>query len=195
MSSRTSTPRTTPLVVAGAVVLALALAIAVLGGGGGDGWDVADQPDPVVEQGAEGLAPVAAGAALLADGEVAVPVEGAPTIVVFLAHWCPACDAEVPVVQEWLAGGGLPDGVALRAVATAIDPVRPSYPPTTWLGDRDWDVPTLVDTDGSVAAAYGVDGFPYVALVDADGRLVAGAAGPQGLDGFDAAVARLSADG
>ena len=27
---------------------------------------------------------------------------GTPTAVVFLAHWCPHCQAEVPEVQRWL---------------------------------------------------------------------------------------------
>jgi RNA polymerase sigma factor (sigma-70 family) len=34
---------------------------------------------------------------------VAIEHDGRPKVLLFVAHWCPHCQAEVPVVQAWLA--------------------------------------------------------------------------------------------
>lgn len=191
MSTRTSRGRsssTIPVVVGLVIVVGIALAFA-LGGGGDDGggggdFDLAAVPAPTIEgsavaSGQTGVpAPTVRAAALLSEGENEVPVPGEATMIVFLAHWCPACNAEVPVINQWLTEDGLPEGTEVRTVATAIDDTRPNYPPDEWLRERNWMVPTLIDPDGSIAAAYGVDSFPYWVFVDADG-LVVGAANAQ----------------
>src|SRR5690349_32508 len=33
---------------------------------------------------------------------VSIPSGGRPTVLVFLAHWCPHCQKDVPVIQSWL---------------------------------------------------------------------------------------------
>ena len=38
---------------------------------------------------------------------------GRPKVLLFLAHWCPHCQPEVPLVQAWLDSGGLPADVDL----------------------------------------------------------------------------------
>jgi thiol-disulfide isomerase/thioredoxin len=195
-------PRTTPLLLGGGLVLLLALGVALFGGRApDDGFDLAALAAPVV-QGAPlqadvdvtgTAAPVATTDALLGDGPVVAPVDGTPTLLVFLAHWCSHCNDELPVLDDWLASGGLPDGVALRGVATAIDPARPHYPPTTWLDEAGWDVPTLVDGDGSIAAAFGVTGYPGWVAVAADGTVLARSSGPQDVAALDAVTAALAA--
>lgn len=192
MASSTSTSGNRLVLFAVVGVFVLALAVALLGGDGSevDGFVLDEVSVPVVEAGA-GTSPTATGDALLDDGEVTVPVAGEPTLVVFLAHWCPACNAELPVLEDWLADGGLPEGVALRAVATGIDPARDNFPPTTWLGDRDWDVPTLVDRDDVVATAFGLQSYPYWVAVDAVGDVVQAGSGqlePAQLDALAALV-------
>lgn len=137
------------------------------------------------------VAPRASARGLFGEQLVDVPVAARPTIVVFLAHWCSHCQREVPVVQAWLDAGGLPDDVAIRAVATAIDPDRPNYPPDTWLEREGWTVPTLVD-DGSIAAAYGLSSFPFWAFVDADGRLVTRAEGELSREQLQSIADRLA---
>ena len=92
-----------------------------------------------------------------------------PTVVMFVAHWCPHCQREVPQVVKWLAAG-LADGVDMRAVATSTDTKLPNYPPSSWLAAEGFNVPTLVDSATSVAAsAYGLDAFPYFVALDARG--------------------------
>ena len=36
-------------------------------------------------------------------------------MVVFLAHWCPHCNAEIPVLNEWRDSGEIPDGLTSSA--------------------------------------------------------------------------------
>lgn len=116
--------------------------------------------------------PTLAGTAL--DGtSLTIPTTGRPTLIVFLAHWCPHCQAEVPVVQDWVDGGGLPAGVDLVSVSTAIDPRRPNYPPGEWLEREGWTAPVLVDGQDQAAAAAGLTAFPFFVAVDADGNVVA----------------------
>ena len=103
-----------------------------------------------------------------------------PTMVAFLAHWCSHCNAEVPRLNELRDAGSFPEGLNIVAVSTAIDPSRPNYPPSKWIDDVDWTYPVIadgIDLAAEVpfigAAAYGVDGFPFIALIDADGNIAA----------------------
>ena len=192
MSSRTSrrSSSSTPLIIGGLVVVLVALGFAVFGGSDDpapSGFDLATVTQPTIEgepvpTGATGVpAPYVRGDALLSEGQNELPIEGEATMIVFLAHWCPACNAEVPVINSWLAEDGLPEGVELRTVATGIDPTRPNFPPDQWLRERSWTVPTIVDPDGSIAAAYGLEAYPYWVFVDRDGTVVGSSnAQPQG---------------
>ena len=137
---------------------------------------------------AVGLAfPTLAGTGL--DGEpMTIGGSGRPTLVMYVAHWCPHCQREVPVVQDWVDAGNLPEGVDLVTVSTSIDPSRPNYPPSAWLADEGWTAPTLVDPDGSAAVAGGLTGYPYFVVVDADGNVVARTTGELTVDQLDQLV-------
>ena len=114
---------------------------------------------------------------------VAISADGRPKVLLFLAHWCPHCQAEVPVIQEWVNSGGLPDGVDLISVATGIDPNAPNYPPDAWLQREGWTAPVLVDPSNTVAQAYGLPAYPYFVFVGPDGKVVARTIGaPPDLD-------------
>lgn len=106
-----------------------------------------------------------------------------PAVILFLAHWCPHCQAEVPVVQSWLDSGGLPDGVDIVSVSTATDPAQPNYPPSEWLEREGWSVPVLVDdADSTTAAAFGVNSYPFFVFVDSEGRVHHRASGELGIE-------------
>ena len=94
---------------------------------------------------------------------VTAPVTGKPTVVLFVAHWCPHCQREVPVVQDYVDAGRVPRGTSLVAVATAIDPSRPNYPPSEWLEREGWTSPVRRSTirpSASTATQYGNAGRP-----------------------------------
>ena len=194
--SPTSRSKPTRLVVGGlvaAVLLALVVAL-VAGGGDGGSTDAAAGRDsspaatpeggglpPLPEDGEDPAVgrpmPTLTGTDL--DGRpITYAVDGRPKMMLFLAHWCPHCQAEVPVVQDWVDGGGLPDGVDLVSVATANDDRRPNHPASEWLAGEGWTAPVLVDgEDQAAAAATGVSAFPYWVFVDADGTVAARATG------------------
>ena len=116
-----------------------------------------------------------------------------PTIVMFVAHWCPHCQREVPQLVKWLAAG-VADGVDMRAVVTSTDAKLPNYPPSSWLAGEGFDVPTLLDSTESVAAsAYGLDAFPYFVAVDAKGNVTKRMAGELTEEQFTALVAAAKA--
>jgi disulfide bond formation protein DsbB/thiol-disulfide isomerase/thioredoxin len=124
---------------------------------------------------------------------VAVTHDGTPKAVVFLAHWCPHCQEEVPVLVRWLANGRLPPGVELYAVSTAVRPELAGYPPSTWLREAGWPAPVLADDpQGSAAAAFGLSGFPFFVLLDGDGRVAARASGEQSPRDLDRLLASIA---
>lgn len=133
--------------------------------------------------------PVVSGAGY--DG---APVELAPDgtakVIVFVAHWCPHCRAEVPRLVEHLAESPMPDDVELLTVSTSVKPGAEGYPPAAWLAEEGWTAPVLADDElGSAATAYGLSAFPYFVAVDADGNVVERASGELSTERFDALVA------
>ena len=121
------------------------------------------------------------------------PADGTAKVVVFLAHWCPHCQAEVPVLQGWIDDGNLPEDVEVYAVSTAVTEARPNFPPSEWLEREGWTSPVLLDDpDQSAAAAWGLRSFPYLVFVDADGKVTRRASGELPADQFAALVDELT---
>lgn len=125
-------------------------------------------------------APVLVGVDSLGGTVEVAPATAGDTMVVFVAHWCPHCNAEVPKLVEMGAEGRFPADLDIVAVSTAGAPERPNWPPTTWLSDTmGWEYPALfdaIDVQRGVwvaAEAYGVTAFPFVVLVDDDGTVTA----------------------
>lgn len=119
-------------------------------------------------------------------GAVDLLADAGPTIVVFLAHWCNVCQAEVPVIVDHLGGGELPGDVRLVGVPTSTDRTQGNFPPSDWLEREDWEFDVLVDSpDDELMQAYGVTAFPSFVAVDAEGNVQArgvGALDPSALD-------------
>jgi len=147
--------------------------------------------DPVV-----GLTAPSAVGADWEDIEVKIEADGRAKIVVFLAHWCPHCQAEVPVVQTWLDEGNLPDDVDMYSVVTSTDRLRPNWPPQDWLEEEGWTVPALMDNEiGTVAVNYGMSGTPFYVVLDGDNNVIRRASGEIGTAGLNALVAEAQAAG
>ena len=108
------------------------------------------------------------------------------TIVVFLAHWCNVCQAEVPVIVDTLAPDSLPDSVRLVGVPTGTSNLKPNYPPSAWLEREEWPFPVLVDSaEYDLASAYGVGAYPAFVVVGPEGDVrfrVTGALSPEQLE-------------
>jgi thiol-disulfide isomerase/thioredoxin len=107
---------------------------------------------------------------------IGAPSSG-PALVVFLAHWCPHCQVEVPVLVDLAATGAL-DDVRIVGVLTATNPDAPNHPPVAWLEREAWPGEIVLDDDQSTAgAAYGVAGYPFLVVLDDEGRVTARASG------------------
>ena len=184
-----------------AVVLILAVA-AIASGGGSDDKKTAEgveetrpvtisgTPLPELPQG--GADPAVGQAIPEATGQsfdgspVAIRKDGRAKLIVFVAHWCPHCQKEIPLLADWLKSNELPSGVDLYTVSTGVTSKRPNYPPSSWLEEEGWKATTLADTeDGKAAEAYGLSAFPYFVAVDGAGKVVARTTGEITTDQFD----------
>ena len=103
----------------------------------------------------------------------------APTVIVFLAHWCPACQNEVAEMTHWLdEGNQLPKGVEFFGISTLVNPERDNYPPSQWLREEGWPFPVLLDDpDSTMSAVFRLSGTPFWAIINADGALASRGSG------------------
>lgn len=137
------------------------------------------KPDPSVGV----VAPLLSGLDFQGDAITIDPAANGPYMIVFLAHWCPHCNAEVPRLLDWKASGAVPTGLNVLGVATAVSASAPNYPPGEWFSNKGWSWPVMVDESqgdgvaGTAASAYGASGWPYFVIVGADGLVKARVSG------------------
>lgn len=126
-------------------------------------------PDPAVGM----VAPKLAGANF--EGDEVVVSAGTARVIVFAAHWCPACNKELPIIADHLADNPLPENVEVVVVSTSAKAGAPGHPAGGWLAnDMGWPTMDRVIVDSSrneAAAAYGLGAFPYFVAVNADGEV------------------------
>ena len=112
-----------------------------------------------------------------------------PIMLVFLAHWCPHCNREVPRLIDWKELGLVPEGLRVIGVTTASRNDQANWPPSDWIEEMKWPFEVFVDSEaGDAANAYGVDGFPFIAMVNAEGKIVGRHSGELELADLDAFV-------
>ncbi len=110
--------------------------------------------------------------------EVRIEADGRAKAIYFVAHWCPHCQEEIPLVQQLIDDGGLPEGLDVYAVSTAVNSGRGNYPPADWFESESFTPVVLRDdADSSAIAAFGGASFPYGVYLDADHQVVARSAG------------------
>ena len=103
---------------------------------------------------------------------ISLEKNGKSKILLFLAHWCPHCQAEVPVVQEYIDTFGLPADVEVIGILTSIDRSRDNYPPHDWLVKEGWSEIQIYDLDREIGTAYGLNAFPYWVTLDKELKVV-----------------------
>ena len=207
------------VVLAIVAAIATALLVAVVVGGGDEGSDTTNslpggdvlakenqsvviegtilEPlgdeaiDPMVGQ----VAPTLNGATFDGSGVSVTPGDGQAYMVVFLAHWCPHCNREVPRLIEWQASGAVPSELQVVGVSTAVASDRPNYPPSQWTIDKGWTWPMMADSTSKEAAeAYGVSGYPFFVIVGADGEVKVRVSGEVGIPALTQIVSDALAD-
>jgi thiol-disulfide isomerase/thioredoxin len=124
------------------------------------------------------------------DGnDITIGSSDSAKVIVMLAHWCPHCQAEVPVIQNWVDSGGLPDGVELYGVTVLTNRLRDgsTWPPSGWLEEEGWTVPTIKDDEGgSIVSAYGLTSTPTYVVLGPNNENLGRLAGEIGVPGLEA---------
>ncbi|TFV73424.1 TlpA family protein disulfide reductase [Blastococcus sp. CT_GayMR19] len=132
---------------------------------------------PCPEQGDE---PAAGGGALPAlsfscpgGGELDLArAPGTPTVVNLWGSWCGPCREELPLLQEFADGAG--DRVRVLGVIS-----KDGLPQAeSFAADAGVTFASAFDGEGELMAELGLNGLPYTAFLDADGRLVHSELGP-----------------
>jgi thiol-disulfide isomerase/thioredoxin len=155
---------------------------------------VEGDPLPVYAAGSQdvaiGLTAPSVSGADWAGNPVTIEPNGNAKIILFLAHWCPHCQNEVPVVQDWVDAGNLPEGVELISVVTATDRSRTNWPPQDWLEEEGWTSPSIMDDQiGTVAANFGMAGTPFYVVLDEENINLGRVSGEIGVEGLNALAA------
>lgn len=144
--------------------------------------EVSSDPLPPLEQNGNDSAMGSVAPTLTGINPGGEPVEigpgDSPKAVVFLAHGCRFCQEEVPLVQQMVDQGALPDGVDLVSVVTATNPIQQNWPPQDWLEEEGWTAPALLDSAAQTAArAYGMTGTPFWVFLDSQNQVIARVSG------------------
>ena len=95
---------------------------------------------------------------------------GRPFIVDFFATWCKPCNRELDAIHEVYADWREETGVKIYAVsidqAQNINKVKPL------VDNHGWEYEVLLDPNGDLKRALGVQMIPYVLIVDGKGNVV-----------------------
>ena len=153
-------------------------------------FDSAANPDPAVGM----TAPTLTGKSFTGN-VVTTESTGTPTLTIFLAHWCPHCQREVPLLVEWEKSGKMPAGIDIVAVVTGTDSANPNYPPSEWLARENFPAtwPVMADSADKVGGdAFGLAGYPYFVLVGGDGKVLWRASGEVPMDELTATILALT---
>jgi cytochrome c biogenesis protein CcmG, thiol:disulfide interchange protein DsbE len=109
---------------------------------------------------------------------------GKPVIINFWATWCVPCFQEHPVLVS--SARMLGDRVVFLGVV--FDDKEPTI--LQFLREHGQSYPTLMDSEGKTAIAYGVGGVPETFFVNPAGTIVAKYAGPLSPDLLQANLAK-----
>lgn len=89
-------------------------------------------------------------------------------LIVFWASWCPACQAEMPHIQEYYSAFKKDGG---EIVAISLDSDQKAYQDA--IKDFGWyNYSELLKWDSEIAKQYGVNATPTLFLLDKDNKLV-----------------------
>ena len=95
---------------------------------------------------------------------------GRPFIIDFFATWCKPCNRELDAIHEVYADWQEETGVKIYAVsidqAQNINKVKPL------VDNHGWKYDVLLDPNGDLKRAFGIQMIPYVLIVDGKGNIV-----------------------
>jgi peroxiredoxin len=114
--------------------------------------------------------------------------KGHPVLITFWATWCTACQAELPALQV----------IRDRYQSSDLSVLAVNYRETNtsrmsaYLAGLHVNLEALIDPDGTIASAYGVDiGLPITVLLDRNGTVRQIIIGATTSSALDAAVSQV----
>ena len=111
--------------------------------------------------------------------------ENTPTIFLFVAHWCPFCQEEIPEVKKWIEDNDiLNKGVNVVLIVTSTDSNKVKLS-TRLLGFimKVGKYPVIYDdSTNSLADYFGVSYFPSWVFTESNGQVAFTHAGKIGLE-------------
>jgi len=138
--------------------------------------------------------PTIAGQSFNGDAVKIDPTNGRPKVLLGVAHWCPHCQREVPLLSASIRANPLPASVEMIAISTSVQPNGPNYPPQAWLQREQWPTPVIADDTKSTAAdSLGLSSFPYFVFTDGQGKVVERRAGEIPVSEFRDLVNKVAA--
>jgi thiol-disulfide isomerase/thioredoxin len=119
------------------------------------------------------------------------PSDGTSRVWMVWAHWCPYCQAELPLLEEWYPDNAarFPD-VEFVTVTTAIDETR-GNPLEPYLDSEQFPFPVIVDNTGEIAGKFGTTAFPFWVVTDGTGTVLLRVAGAMDITNVDQIFSQL----
>ena len=97
--------------------------------------------------------------------------DGKPIIIDFFATWCKPCNRELSAIaevyEEWQEETGV------KLVAISIDQAQNVHKVAPLVSENEWPFETiLLDPNGELKRALGIQMIPYTLIVDGQGKIV-----------------------
>ena len=96
--------------------------------------------------------------------------DGKPFIIDFFATWCKPCNRELDAISEVYSDWQEETGVKIFAVS--IDEAHNISKVKPLVDNHGWDYDVLLDPNGELKRALGIQMIPYVLIVDGKGIIV-----------------------
>ena len=95
---------------------------------------------------------------------------GKPFIIDFFATWCKPCNRELDAIAEVYDDWREETGV--KIIAISIDQAQNINKVKPLVDNHGWDYDVLLDPNGDLKRALGIQMIPYVLIVDGKGQIV-----------------------
>lgn len=95
---------------------------------------------------------------------------GKPFVIDFFATWCKPCNRELDAISEVYEDWQAETGVKIFAVS--IDQAQNMNKVKPLVDNHGWDYDVLLDVNGELKRALGVQVIPYVMICDGNGNIV-----------------------
>ena len=96
--------------------------------------------------------------------------DGKPFIIDFFATWCKPCNRELDAIAEVYDDWREETGV--KIIAISIDQAQNINKVKPLVDNHGWDYDVLLDPNGDLKRALGIQMIPYVLIVDGKGQIV-----------------------